>query len=98
MGWGLHAPAVKYVVGLIALNWERGVKAMVLSANEESLIKVVRMLSPGEAGKMLIWAQQLADLAGGRNVDWSDSWSDDDLRDATIASIERFEKQEREGH
>ena len=47
---------------------------------------------------MLIWAQQLADLAGGRRVDWSDSWSDDDLRDATIASLERFEKQEREGH
>ena len=82
----------------MALNWERGMKAMVLSANEESLIKVVRMLPPGEAGKVLIWAQQLADLAGGRRVDWSDSWSDDDLRDATIASLERFEKQEREGY
>lgn len=70
---------------------------MVLSANEESLIKVVRMLSPDEATKVLVWAQQLADLGSDRPVDWSASWSDDDLRDATLASLERFEKQERNG-
>jgi hypothetical protein len=72
-------------------------KTMVLSANEESLIKVVRMLPAEEAGKVLIWAQQLADLGGGRPFDWSDSWSDDDLRDATIASLERFDQQEQKG-
>jgi hypothetical protein len=71
---------------------------MVLSANEESLIKVLRMLAPDEARKVLVWARQLADLAGDRRVEWSDSWSDDDLREATLASLERFEKQEREGH
>jgi hypothetical protein len=70
---------------------------MVLSANEESLIKIVRMLPPDEAMKVLVWAQQLAELGGGRRVEWSDSWSDDDLRRATIASLERFEQQEREG-
>jgi len=70
---------------------------MVLSANEESLIKVVRMLPPDEARKLLVWAQQLADLGGDRRVDWSDSWSDDDLREATLASLKRFEEQEREG-
>ena len=70
---------------------------MVLSANEESLIKVVRMLPPDEARKVLIWAQQLADLGGDRPIEWSDSWSDDDLREATLASLERFEQQEREG-
>ena len=69
---------------------------MVLSANEESLIRVVRMLPPGEAGKVLVWARQLADLGGGRRVEWSDSWSDDDLREAALASLERFEEQE--GH
>jgi hypothetical protein len=72
-------------------------EAMVLSANEESLIKVLRMLPPDEATKVLVWVQQLADIGGGRRVEWSDSWSDDDLRDATVASIERFEQQEREG-
>jgi len=71
--------------------------SMVLSANEESLIKVVRMLPPDEGRKVLLWAQQLADLVGDRRVEWSDSWSDDDLREATLASLERFEQQERGG-
>jgi hypothetical protein len=70
---------------------------MVLSASEESLIKVVRMLPPGEAKKVLDWAQQLAELGGDRPVEWSDSWSDDDLSEATAASLKRFEQQEREG-
>lgn len=77
---------------------EREIENMVLSANEESLIKVVRMLPPDEARKVLVWAQNLADLANGRRVEWSDSWSDEDLRDATAASVERFEQQERERH
>ena len=71
---------------------------MILNTNEESLINVVRMLPTEEAGKVLIWVQQLPDLAGSRRIDWSDSWSDDDLQEATIASLERFERQEQEGH
>ena len=55
------------------------------------------MLPPGEAGKVLGWAQQLADPGGDRPVEWSDSWSEDDLREATAASLTRFEQQEREG-
>jgi len=70
---------------------------MVLSVNEESLNKVIRMLPPDEARKVLVWAQQLAELGGDGRVEWSDSWSDDDLREATLASLERFEKEEREG-
>ena len=45
---------------------------------------------------MLDWARQLADLAGGRTVQWSDSWSDEDLAEATAAAVRRFEEQERE--
>jgi hypothetical protein len=70
---------------------------MILSVSEESLINDVRMLPPDEARKVLLWAQQLADLGGDRRVEWSDSWSDDDLREATLASLERFEKQEPQG-
>jgi hypothetical protein len=70
---------------------------MVLSSREESLIKVVRMLPPDEARKVLVWAQQLADLGGDLPVEWSDSWSYDDLREATGAALKRFEQQEREG-
>lgn len=72
-------------------------EAMVLSPTEESLIKVMRVLGPDEAQKVLVWAQRLADLGGGRPIEWSDSWSDEDLREATLASLERFEQQELEG-
>ena len=70
--------------------------SIALSPSEQSLIKVVRMLPPDEAGKVLVWARQLADLASDRQVDWSDSWSDDDIEEARIASLKRFEQQERE--
>ncbi len=69
---------------------------MVLSAQEESLIGVVRALPPEEAGKVLNWARQLADLAGRRTIEWSDSWTDEDLADAAAAAVQRFEDQERE--
>ncbi len=70
---------------------------MLLTVQEESLISAVRALPPDEAGKVLEWARQLAELAGGRSIDWSDSWSDEDLADATAAALRRFEVQEREG-
>ena len=66
---------------------------MVLSPQEESLIGAVRALPPEEAGKVLNWARQLADLAGGRTIEWSDSWTDEDLADAAAAAIQRFENQ-----
>jgi len=70
---------------------------MVLSPQEESLISVVRTPPPEEAGKVLNWARQLADLSGGRTVEWSDSWTDEDLADATTAAaVQRFEDRERE--
>jgi hypothetical protein len=68
---------------------------MVLSP-QEALIVLVRALPPDEAGKVLTWASQLADLAGGRAIEWSDGWTDEDLAEATAASVQRFEYQERE--
>ena len=69
---------------------------MLLTAQEESLISVVRALPPEEAGKILNWARQLGDLASDRKIEWSDSWTDEDLVDATAAAVRRFEDQERE--
>lgn len=43
---------------------------MVLSAHEKSLSSVVRALPPAEAGKVLDWARQLADLTGERTLEW----------------------------
>ena len=71
---------------------------MVLSAQEESLINVVRALPAEEAQKVLTWATQLADLSGGREIEWSDTWTDEDLVEATGASVRRFEEQELENH
>jgi hypothetical protein len=70
---------------------------MIPSEPEESLIQALRMLPPEEAKKVLDWARQLADLGHGGPIDWSDSWSDDDLREATAASLKRFEQHENEG-
>jgi hypothetical protein len=69
---------------------------MALSQQEESLISLVRALPPEEAGKVLNWASQLADLAGGRTIEWSDSWTDEDLAEATAAAVKRFEDQEQD--
>jgi hypothetical protein len=69
---------------------------MVLNAQEQSLINVVRALPPEQAGKVLDWARQLAELAGGRTMEWSDAWTDEDLTEATTAALRRFEEQERE--
>lgn len=71
---------------------------MLLSLEEEALVKVVRALPPQEAKKVLTWASQLADLSQGREIEWYDSWTDQDLADATAASVSRFEEQERDGH
>jgi hypothetical protein len=67
---------------------------MVLTTQEESLISVIRGLSPAEAHKALDWARQFADLAGERPIDWSDSWTHQDLLEATAASVRHFEDQE----
>lgn len=69
---------------------------MVLSPSEESFIQAVRALPPEEADKILTWARHLADLGSNQSVQWSDSWSDEDLNDATVAAWERFNQQERE--
>lgn len=65
--------------------------AMVLSGNEEALVRVVRMLPPVEAERVFQWALHLADMAGGRAIDWSDGWSDEDLAEATAAALRRWE-------
>jgi hypothetical protein len=68
---------------------------MLLTAQEESLISVVRSLPPNEAGKILDWALQLADLADGRKVEWSDSWTSEDAAEATAFSVRRLEHEEK---
>jgi hypothetical protein len=56
----------------------------------------VRPMPPNAAKPCVPPAHQLADLAGGRAIEWSDAWSDEDLGEATAAALQRSEAQERE--
>jgi hypothetical protein len=40
---------------------------------------------------MIVWANQLRDLAGGREVEWSDTWTAEDISDTTKYSLANFE-------
>jgi hypothetical protein len=67
---------------------------MTLSENDERLVEALRTLPPATADTVIIWATQLSDLAKGGVVDWSDTWSDEDLADLQRASLANFEARE----
>ena len=69
---------------------------MQISAREEILLEAFRRLPPEAADELSALAQRLATLSPGTKIDWSDSWSDADLRDFTAASLKRFEDEEQE--
>ncbi len=41
-------------------------------------------------------AERLASLAPASRIDWSDAWSDSDLREFTADSVRRLEEDERD--
>ena len=69
---------------------------MAISAREEVLLEAFRRLPPDAAVELSALAQRLAALAAGTKIDWSDSWSDADLREFTAASLRRLEADEEE--
>jgi hypothetical protein len=69
---------------------------MAISAREEVLLEAFRRLPPDAAVELSALAQRLAALAPGTTIDWSDSWSDADLREFTAASLKRLEAEEEE--
>ena len=69
-------------------------RLMVISASEEELISAVRKLPPEAVEEISSLIRRLASLPAGAKVDWSDEWSDKDLRDYTAASIKNFESRE----
>jgi hypothetical protein len=68
---------------------------MVLTAKEESLVRSLRTLPREAANHVIDWTTQLAELAQGRPIEWSNSWTDEDLRDAQAASLRNFDERER---
>jgi hypothetical protein len=71
---------------------------LVLNAKEEQLVETVRALPQATADQIIQWAARLSELAEGKPIDWSDSWSEEDLRDARAASLQNFEGLEPGAH
>jgi hypothetical protein len=70
---------------------------MELTVAENTLIEALRRLPHSTAEEVTALVRRLADLPNESHVDWSDSWSDEDLRDFTSASVGRLDSQD-EGH
>jgi hypothetical protein len=67
---------------------------MELSAQETTLLDGFRRLPPDAANELAALVQRLAALSPNTRIDWSDSWSEEDLRDFTAHSLKRFEAAE----
>jgi hypothetical protein len=65
-----------------------------LSSQETTLLDAFRRLPPDAANELAALAQRLAALPPNTRIDWSDSWSEEDLRDFTAHSLKRFEVEE----
>ena len=70
---------------------------MQLNEREASLVGAFRRLPPDTASELSALAERLAELAPNQRIDWSDSWSDEDLNDFRAASLRRLEAEESEG-
>ena len=77
-------------------RWPIAIGKMEIDAREEALLEAFRRLPPSAAVELSAVAQRLAALAPDTTIDWSDSWSDADLREFTAASLRRFEDEEEE--
>jgi len=69
---------------------------MQLIPREASLVKAFRRLPPDAAAELSALAERLATLTPNCRIDWSDSWSDEDLEDFKAASLRRLDVEESE--
>ena len=69
---------------------------MSLNSQEASLLTAFRRLPSDAAGELSRLIERLAAVAPERKIDWSDSWSDEDLREFRAASLRRLEENEAE--
>lgn len=70
---------------------------MPLDERETSLVGAFRRLSPDTATELSALAERLAELAPNHRIDWSDSWSDKDLKEFRAAPLRRLDAEESEG-
>jgi hypothetical protein len=69
---------------------------MQLDPREASLVEVFRRLPPDTVAELSALAERLASISPHRRIDWSDSWTDEDLQDFRTASLRRLEVEEPE--
>lgn len=69
---------------------------MQLNPREASLVEAYRRLAPDAAAELAALAERLATATPNHRIDWSDSWSDEDLRDFRSASLKRLETEDPE--
>jgi len=67
---------------------------MMLAENEEHLVEALRALPPDVADHVITWVSRLRDLGNGRSVDWSDTWTEEDVSDARSASLSTLDERE----
>jgi hypothetical protein len=90
--WGLRTE----VQSLLFLYTDSNVMEMQLDAREVSLVNALRRLPPETVAELSALAERLAALALSGRIDWSDSWSDEDLREFRSVSLKRLEAEETE--
>ena len=66
---------------------------MRITAQEEDFLAALRRLAPETVVQLAALTQRLAALGPEIAIDWSDAWSDEDLRDFSRASLERFDRE-----
>jgi hypothetical protein len=69
---------------------------MQLDPREASLVEMFRRLPPDTAAELSALAERLATLSPHGKIDWSDSWTDEDLQDFRAASLRRLDAEESE--
>ncbi len=67
---------------------------MQLNSQETTLLDAFRRLPGDTANELSALVQRLAALSSNTRIDWSDSWSDEDLREFTARSLKRCEAEE----
>ena len=67
------------------------VMEMLVNSQEASLLSAFRRLPPDAAMELSRLIERLATLAPDRKINWSDSWSDEDLKEFRDASVRRLD-------
>ena len=67
-----------------------------VTSQEATLLTAFRRLAPDAAGELTRLIERLGAVAPERKIDWSDSWSDEDLKEFRAASLRRLDANEAE--